>query len=123
MECIFCKINDGQIPSKVVYEDKIVKVIMDIEPEANGHLLIIPIKHFNDFLVMDDDTIKHIHKISKLMKKYLYESLNPDGLTLVNNYGLPQAVKHYHLHLIPAYKEKEELLEVDDVYKKIRSVI
>lgn len=123
MECIFCKINNGDIPSKILYEDEVVKVIMDIDPSSNGHMLIIPIKHFEDFLEIDESTITHIHKITKLIKKYIYESLNPDGLTLTNNYGINQAVKHYHLHLIPVYKEKVDLLDIKDVYQKIKSVM
>ncbi|MFA6752908.1 MAG: HIT domain-containing protein, partial [Bacilli bacterium] len=101
MNCIFCKINNGEIPSQILYEDDVVKVIMDANPTSNGHILIIPVKHYNDFLNIDDNTLIHIHKIAKLMKKYLFESLNPDGLALINNYGINQLIKHYHLHLIP----------------------
>lgn len=123
MNCIFCKIINGAIPSKIIYEDDIVKVIMDANPTSNGHILIIPIKHFNDFISIDDNTLNHIHKIAKLMKKYLYESLNPDGLALINNYGINQLIKHYHLHLIPVYKEKQTIQNINEVYQKIRSVI
>lgn len=123
MDCIFCKIINGELPSKVLYEDNIVKVIMNIDPYSNGHILIIPVKHFENFLDIDDDTILHIHDISKLMKQYLYESLNPDGLTLSNNYGLPQSIKHYHLHLVPVYKEEQKLFDIEEIYIKIRSVI
>ncbi|MDD4705630.1 MAG: HIT domain-containing protein [Bacilli bacterium] len=123
MNCIFCKINNGEIPSQILYEDNIVQVIMDVNPTSNGHILIIPIKHYSDFLNIDDDTLNHIHKIAKLMKKYLYESLNPDGLTLINNYGINQLIKHYHLHLIPVYKEKQLIKDTTEIYQKIKSVI
>ncbi|MDD4406882.1 MAG: HIT domain-containing protein [Bacilli bacterium] len=123
MNCIFCKINNGEIPSQILYEDDIVKVIMDVNPTSNGHILIIPIKHYSDFLNIDDNTLNHIHKIARLMKKYLYESLNPNGLALINNYGVNQIIKHYHLHLIPVYKEKQPIKNINEVYQKIRSVI
>ncbi|MDD2238547.1 MAG: HIT domain-containing protein [Bacilli bacterium] len=123
MNCIFCKINNGEIPSQILYEDDVVKVIMDANPTSNGHILIIPVKHYNDFLNIDDNTLIHIHKIAKLMKKYLFESLNPDGLALINNYGINQLIKHYHLHLIPVYKEKQPIKNINDIYQKIRSVI
>lgn len=123
MNCVFCKINNGEIPSQILYEDDVVKVIMDANPTSNGHILIIPVKHYNDFLNIDDNTLIHIHKIAKLMKKYLFESLNPDGLALINNYGINQLIKHYHLHLIPVYKEKQPIKNINDIYQKIRSVI
>ncbi len=123
MNCIFCKIINDDMNSKVLYQDDLVKVIMDINPTSNGHILIIPIKHYNDFTDIDNETFGHIHEIAKLMKKYLYESLKPDGLSLINNYGINQLIKHYHLHLIPVYKEKQQIEDVNKIYQKIRYVI
>ena len=100
-ECIFCKILNGEIPGKKVYEDDLVFVIMDIDPSTNGHMLVIPKKHITDFTEMDNDTLSHINDVSKMMKEKIYDSLNPEGLILVVNYGIAQMVKHYHLHLIP----------------------
>ena len=61
----------------------------------------------------------NIHGVAKDMKKLLYKALNPDGLVLVNNYGITQVIKHYHLHIIPAYKEKQPLRDVEEVYNQI----
>lgn len=123
MDCIFCKINKGELPSNIIYQDEIVLVFMDVNPGSNGHILIVPKQHYTDFLDIDGNTIAHIHKISKLMKEYIYKSLNPDGITLINNYGIRQAVKHYHLHMIPVYKENTELKDVNEIYNKIKSVL
>ena len=119
MDCLFCKINSGEIPSKTIYEDEIVRVIMDINPTSNGHILIIPKKHITDFEKMDNNTLSHINNIAKEMKKVLYQTLNPSGLVLVVNYGIAQQIKHYHLHLIPAYEIKQELEDIDVIYNKI----
>lgn len=119
MDCIFCKIIKGEIPSKVLYEDDIVKVIMDVNPKGNGHTLILPKKHYTDFMEMDNETLGHINDVAKKMKELLYKALKPDGLVLVVNYGLPQAVKHYHLHLLPVYKRSQEIMSVDEIYQKI----
>ena len=116
MDCVFCKIIDGSIPSKTIFEDDFVKVIMDINPNSNGHLLVIPKKHYTDFLELDNEMLAHINDTARLMKEKIYHALNPDGLSLHVNYGLYQAVKHYHLHLIPVYKEKQELRSVDEIY-------
>src|SRR5574344_2792845 len=99
MDCLFCKIIENEIPSKTIYEAEQVKVIMDVNPTSNGHTLIIPKKHIVDFEEMDNETLSYINDTAKKVKKILYKALNPDGLVLLVNYGLPQEIKHYHLHL------------------------
>ena len=119
MDCLFCKIVKGEIPSKTLYENDYVKVIMDINPNSNGHSLVIPKKHYTDFTEMDNEMLGHINDAAKLVKDKIYKVLTPDGLSLHVNYGLYQAVKHYHLHLIPVYKEKEDIKDVDEVYNDL----
>lgn len=118
-ECIFCKIINGDIPTRKVYEDELVIVIMDTDPSQNGHMLVIPKKHYVDFTELDDEILMYINSITKKMTKLVYEKLNADGVRLVNNYGLYQVVKHYHLHIIPAYKSAQELVSIDEVYNKL----
>lgn len=119
MDCLFCKIVKGEIPSKTLYENDYVKVIMDINPNSNGHSLVIPKKHYTDFTEMDNEMLGSINDAAKLIKDKIYKALNPDGLSLHVNYGLYQAVKHYHLHLIPVYKEKKDIKDVDEVYNSL----
>lgn len=104
-DCIFCKIIKGDIPSKTVFEDDIVKVFLDVNPNTEGHMLVVPKKHISDFTEMDDETLTHIHHVIKDMKELIYDKLGAIGLKIVNNYGCEQLVKHYHVHLIPVYKE------------------
>jgi len=122
MDCLFCKINQELIPSKTLFEDDIIKVIMDINPQSDGHLLVIPKTHFEDFIEMDEETISHAFEIAKKMKEYLYMTLNPEGLTLTINYGINQEIKHFHLHLIPVYKNRG-IHDLDIVYDKINKQI
>ena len=120
MDCIFCKIMKGELPSKTIYEDEIVKAIMDVNPNQNGHILIIPKKHITDFTEMDNETLSHINDIAKKIKELQYKALNPDGLVLIVNYGIPQKVKHYHLHLIPTYHTgNNKIRDIDEVYNQI----
>ena len=116
MDCIFCKIINGDIPSYTVYEDDVVKVFLDINPDVNGHLLVIPKHHYLDLDQIDDKTLIHIMQIARNMKKILEEKLNIDGLTLIQNNGDVQEVKHYHLHLKPYYKNNPEKVEVKTIY-------
>ncbi len=118
-DCIFCKIINGEIPSYTIYEDSVVKVFLSIEPIHNGHTLIIPKKHYTDFNDIDDKTLEHISKISRNIYKLLEERLNFDGLKLVQNNGTYQDVKHYHLHLIPDYKN-EKKLSLEEVHKILK---
>lgn len=122
MECLFCKINKEEIPSYTIYEDEIVRVFLDINPKHNGHTLIIPKKHYKDIEDIDMDTLSHIMKIAKKMYQLLNEKLNPDGIILTQNNGIAQDIKHYHLHLIPVYKNEIEE-SVQEVFKRIKNNI
>ncbi len=126
MDCIFCKIIKGDIPSYTIYEDEIVKVILDINPVSNGHMLIIPKTHYVNLMDIDDSVLSHIMNTSKDLYKKYKDKLNIDGLTITQNNDYGQEVKHYHLHLIPRYENDNiefikptNLDSVEDVYKKM----
>ena len=121
MDCIFCKIANKEIPAKIIYEDDIVISYLDINPDSNGHTLIIPKNHYTDLMDIPNDVLIHIMDVARKLKSLLEEKLNIDGLTLVQNNGDIQEVKHFHLHLKPYYNEKQDLLDLDEVYKKIMS--
>jgi len=101
MNCIFCKIINNEIPSYTIYEDEIVKVFLDINPSVNGHMLIIPKKHFLDITDIDNEILAHMVMIEKRMFSLLKKSFQVDGVTFVQNNGCSQEVKHFHIHVIP----------------------
>ena len=103
MDCIFCKIIKGDIPSYTVYENEYVKCFLDVNPINMGHTLIVPKKHFKDAYDITDEYIAEIHKASKIIMELLDSKLKPSGYRLVQNNGNLQEVKHYHLHIIPNY--------------------
>lgn len=127
MDCLFCKIIEGTIPSKTIYEDEEVKVFLDINPNTNGHCLIIPKKHIITVNEVDEELIAHILKVEKKIYQLLKEKLNIEGLTIVQNNELGQEVKHYHVHLIPRYHNdnwkmdfnQENLLNLEETYHNI----
>lgn len=119
MNCVFCKIINGDIPSYTIYEDDILKVFMDIKPDVNGHLLIIPKEHILDMDTIDDETLCYMMMIARKMKKLLKEKLNIDGLTIIQNNGSIQDVKHYHIHLKPYYKENQPIKDVVETFNKL----
>lgn len=119
MDCIFCKIIAGEIPSYKLYEDDYVYVFLDINPEASGHTLVIPKVHTLDVDSIDNDTLIHIVDVARKIKALLEEKLGCDGIKLLQNNGDLQEVKHYHLHLIPYYKNGKNL-SVEEVYKLLK---
>lgn len=104
MDCLFCKIINGDIPCFKIYENEDVLAFLDINPDADGHTLIIPKKHFTDLDDIDLKTLESINKASKEIKKMLEEKLGCTGISLLQNNGSCQEVKHYHLHLKPYYE-------------------
>lgn len=116
MDCLFCKIINNEVPSYKIYEDDIVIAFLDINPESNGHTLIVPKEHYQDLDTIDNDTLMYIMKIAKRLKDVLYKKLNCSGMTLIQNNGLVQEVKHFHLHLIPSYEVKKEKLDPKEIY-------
>jgi histidine triad (HIT) family protein len=127
MDCLFCKIIEGSIPSKTIYEDELVKVFLDINPNTNGHCLIIPKKHIVTVKEVDSILTTHILEVEKKIYDLLKEKLNIKGLTIVQNNELGQEVKHYHVHLIPRYEDdnwninfnQESLKDTDEIYQEI----
>ncbi|MBR2711609.1 MAG: HIT domain-containing protein [Bacilli bacterium] len=126
-DCLFCKIIEGEIPSKTIYEDEIVKVMMDINPISDGHLLVLPKKHNKDLLDLDDETALNIKKIIvEILIPKLKNKLNCEGVTICQNNGLGQEIKHFHVHLIPRYENdninmnsKENIENLEEIYNKL----
>lgn len=116
---IFCKIINGEVPSYKLYEDDIVLAFLDVNPNHNGHTLVVPKKHYENFFDIDEETLKHILDVSKKIAKKLKEKLNYDGISLCQNNGYGQEIKHFHLHLIPKY-EKENKLSVEEIYNILK---
>ena len=129
MDCLFCKIIDGTIPSQTIYEDEIVKVFLDINPTTNGDTLIVPKKHFKDFREVDNDTMMHINSIIKKLYPLYQEKLHCDGLTISHNTDYGQEIKHFHVHFIPRYENdevkhssnKEILMDLDEIKKLLNN--
>lgn len=106
MECIFCKIAKGEIPSKTIYEDEEFRVILDLGPATRGHALILPKKHADNLYELSDETAASAMKLARKMALLMKEKLHCDGLNLVQNNGAAagQTVSHFHVHIIPRYE-------------------
>lgn len=115
-DCLFCKIVNGDVPSKKIYEDDLVIGILDLYPNGEGHTLIIPKKHYTDYKELPDELVLHINKVMKKLADKLEEKLHKNSTTFIVNYMDAQVIKHFHQHIIPGYNQKINKSQ-DEVYK------
>ncbi|RJR48233.1 MAG: HIT family protein [Desulfobacteraceae bacterium] len=103
VECIFCRIVQGELPSFKLYENERVLAFADINPNSPGHTLIIPKKHVETLWEIEEEDLAAIHVTSRRLAHAIREAVKPVGLAALqlNGKGANQLVMHYHLHLIP----------------------
>ncbi|MGN0145390.1 MAG: histidine triad nucleotide-binding protein [Clostridium sp.] len=102
-DCIFCKIINGDIPSKKLYEDDKVYAFYDINPEAPVHFLVIPKEHIQSVNSINENNADIIAHIFKVINKLVVElNIAETGYRIVNNCGNDggQTVNHMHFHVL-----------------------
>ena len=104
--CIFCKIANGKIPAATLYEDENFRVILDLGPASKGHALILPKSHAANIYELSDEMAAKAMILAKKMATAMTAALKCDGFNIVQNNGecAGQTVFHFHMHLIPRYK-------------------
>ena len=107
--CIFCKIAAGEIPSATIYEDDDFRVILDIEPASKGHALILPKDHYANLYELPEELASKALVVAKKVITKMTEIVECDGYNVLQNNGeaAGQTVFHFHMHLIPRYKEDD----------------
>ena len=102
MDCIFCKIAAGEIPSTKVYEDDTVVAFNDLDPQAPVHVLIIPKEHIASAAEINESNSAVVAHIFEVAAKIAAEKGLKDGFRIVNNCGdsAGQSVRHLHFHLM-----------------------
>ena len=119
-DCLFCKIVNKEVDAKILYEDNDVMIILDAYPDTDGHTLVIPKKHYEDIYSIDDDVLLKIIGIGKDTTKMLMTKLDKSALTFLVNYGDAQVIKHFHLHLLPNYMNKEHKYNNEEMYNILK---
>lgn len=102
MNCLFCKIIAGEIPSNKVYEDDTVLAFRDVSPQAPVHILIVPKAHIKSADEIDESNSQVVAHIFEVAAKIAKTENLTDGYRIVNNCGenAGQTVKHLHFHLM-----------------------
>ena len=109
--CIFCSIVNGDIPSNKIYEDDMVIAFLDINSTSYGHTLVVPKKHCDSFLDCEEEVRDHVFKVAQQLANTLEEKLHCDGINILSNIheAAGQSVSHFHVHLIPRYKDDDNV--------------
>lgn len=104
--CIFCKLANGDIPTRSIYEDDDFNVILDMSPATKGHALILPKEHAATIYEMEEEVLAKAMQLAKKLIVQNTPKLGAAGYNLVQNNGecAGQTVSHFHLHLIPRYE-------------------
>lgn len=110
MDCLFCAIAAGDIPSRQIYADDHAVAFLDIEPWHRGHSLVIPRRHVAD-LLEPSSALTEIAPAIEAASRLLVDRLGADGLNLVSSSGAAagQEVFHLHVHLVPRFTERPGL--------------
>lgn len=104
--CIFCKILAGEIPSTAVYEGDDFKAILDVNPAARGHVIILPKNHAANIYELPDEDASKIMMVAKKIATAIEKAYHCDGVNILQNNGeaAGQTVFHLHVHVIPRFK-------------------
>ena len=111
MDCLFCSIIKGDIPSKKVYEDELCYAFYDINPQAPVHFLVVPKIHIPSADAIDENNSKYVSHIFESISKIAKELGLSDGYRIVTNIGENgcQSVKHLHFHVLGGKKLSESM--------------
>ena len=103
MDCLFCKIIKGDIPSYKIYEDEYTFAFLDIAKDTLGHTVVVSKKHVNNILDADNETLSHVMSaINKISNHYVHDC-GYSGVNILNNSGTSaeQSIMHLHFHILP----------------------
>jgi histidine triad (HIT) family protein len=138
-DCIFCRILKGEMEASFVYRDDVCTAFMDIQPVNPGHLLVIPNRHAPYLEDLDTEEGAQIFRVAQKMAAALRESgVKCEGVNffLADGEAAMQEVFHVHLHVFPRYKrdgfglkfapayfQKPERKELNDIAGRIKKVL
>ncbi len=131
MDCLFCSIIAGDIPSRSVASDDAAVAFLDVAPFQDGHTLVVPRRHVPD-LLRNDGELARISPLVTEVSNLLVGKLGAQGINVVSNVGevAGQSVFHLHVHLIPRYeaepgfgaiRTRRPLRDPDEILALIRS--
>jgi histidine triad (HIT) family protein len=105
--CVFCKIIRKEQPEDIVFEDDNVIAFVPLEQDTKGHVVVAPKEHFRDIFDITPVVLERLMVTAKTLSQRLVRENNATGVNLINNSGADaqQTVFHFHVHIIPRYKD------------------
>ena len=132
-DCIFCKLANGEIETNTLYEDDDFRVIFDVSPATEGHVMILPKKHYANVFELPEELASKVYVLAKKVAAALKEITGCNGVNILQNNGeaAGQTVFHFHMHVIPRYHEEilkwnqKEINQekVDEIIKKAETLL
>ena len=136
MECIFCKIVNGEIPAVKVLDEESVLAFMDINPSNKGHMLVVPKNHAENIFEISDGDLSAVMGTVKRCADAVKKALGAEGITVLqlNGKASDQIVPHLHVHIIPRWTndglpisnwemKSGDMEEIKDIAQKIEENI
>lgn len=131
MDCIFCKIINGEIPANVVYEDDDFIAILDAFPANEGHTLVIPKSHSENIFKIDSKILEKGFSLAQKVATSIKNSLGIEDINILQNNGeyAGQTVNHFHIHIVPRKKDdtvtiKSEVVNISkDKTEEIKNLL
>lgn len=104
-DCVFCQIVKGLMPATKIYEDDDVLAFLDISQVTPGHALVIPKKHYDNFVSTPKDILSKVMSVTQRISQASLTMLGAKGINLLTNVNREagQSVMHFHVHIIPRY--------------------
>jgi diadenosine tetraphosphate (Ap4A) HIT family hydrolase len=131
--CIFCRIARKEEQASYIYEDEGVIAFLDARPVSEGHILVVPRRHYENMYAVPDEEVANLFKIVKKVALAISMSEKADGMSIIQNNGsvAHQVVFHFHVHVIPRYLGKDSMrprtfvenTELDKIASRIRKYI
>ena len=111
MDCLFCKIIEGTIPSNKVYEDEAVYAFYDIRPQAPVHILVVPRTHIASLDAVNEENIEAVAAVMRAIPQIAKAAGLANGYRVITNIGEDgcQSVKHLHFHIVGGKKLSEQM--------------
>lgn len=133
-DCIFCKLANGIFDTNTLYEDEDFRVIFDLSPATKGHVLILPKEHCANVFELPDELASKVFVLAKKVAAVMKEITGCDGVNILQNNGevAGQTVFHFHMHIVPRYKDGEKIINwkpgeidqaiVDEIIEKAKNM-
>lgn len=132
-DCIFCKVVSGELPSRKLYEDDQVIAFLDLFPSVEGHTLVVPKAHAENFFESGEEDLTAVMRAVRALAPKIEQAVGAQGLNISTNKGTVagQSVFHTHVHILPRkegdgrglWGKMDPVPDLDALHEKIKAAL